>query len=87
MKTKISLSIFIILLLATTPALFTMDCGEKLTVEKELTEEDGLTVEEIAAHIQQNEGNIEDYSCIIHLNLFFEGEALEREYELSLIHI
>ncbi|KKH50661.1 outer membrane lipoprotein carrier protein LolA [Methanosarcina sp. 1.H.A.2.2] len=82
MKTKTILPVLIVVLIATTLALFTSGCGEKLTVEKELTEEDGHTVEEIAAQIQQKEGNIKDYSCTIHLNLFFEGEALEREYEV-----
>ena len=56
------MSIFIILLLATTPALFTMDCGEKLTVEKELTEEDGLYSRRNCSTYTINEGNIEDYS-------------------------
>ncbi|TFH04242.1 MAG: outer membrane lipoprotein carrier protein LolA [Methanosarcina sp.] len=82
MKTKTVLPVLIVVLIATTLALFTSGCGEKLTVEKEITEEKGLTVEEIAENIQQKEGNIKDYSCIIHLNLFFEGEALEREFEV-----
>lgn len=85
MKTKIVMPVLIIVLIATTPILFTSGCGEKLTEETglmELTEGEELTVEEIAAQIQQKEGNIEDYSCTIHMNLFLEGEPLEREFEV-----
>lgn len=85
-KTKIVLPVLIIVLITTTPILFTSGCGEKLTEEKELTElteGDELTVEEIAAQIHEKEGNIEDYSCTIHMNLFSEGENLEREFEVT----
>ncbi|WP_440956858.1 LolA family protein [Methanosarcina sp. Mfa9] len=67
----------LILLLLLVPALFVSGCEDKgLAAEKE------LTLEEIAAQMQQKEDNIDDYSFTLNLNLDFEGETLENEFEV-----
>ncbi len=67
----------LILLLLLVPALFASGCEEKgLAAEKE------LTLEEIAAQMQQKEDNIDDYSYTLNLNLDLEGETLENEFEV-----
>ncbi|AKB23780.1 hypothetical protein MSMTP_0311 [Methanosarcina sp. MTP4] len=67
----------LILLLLLVPALFASGCEDKgLAAEKE------LTLEEIAAQMQQKEDNINDYSYTLNLNLDFEGETLENEFEV-----
>ncbi len=58
-------------------ALFASGCEDKgLAAEKE------LSLEEIAARMQQKEYNVNDYSFTFNLNLDLEGEALEKEFEV-----
>ena len=65
------------LLLLLVPVLFVSGCEDKgLPAEKE------LTLEEIAAQIQQKEDNVKDYSFTLNLNLDLEGETLENEFEV-----
>lgn len=50
--------------------------------DKGLNAEKGLSLEEIAAQMQQKEYNISDYSFTFNLNLAFGGETLEKEFEV-----
>ncbi len=76
MTTKKTLTTLTLLLLLI-PVLFVSGCEDKgLPAEKE------LTLEEIAAQMQQKEDNINDYSYTLNLNLDFEGETLENEFEV-----
>ncbi len=76
MTTKKTLTTLTLLLLLI-PVLFVSGCEDKgLAAEKE------LTLEEIAAQMQQKEDNVNDYSFTFNLNLDFEGEALEKEFEV-----
>jgi len=76
MTTKKTLTTLTLLVLLV-PVLFVSGCEDKgLPAEKE------LTLEEIAAQMQQKEDNIDDYSFTFSLNLDFKGETLENEFEV-----
>jgi len=72
-KTVTTLTLLILLVLI----LFASGCEDKgLAAEKE------LTLEEMAARMQQKEYNISDYSFTFSSNLNLEGETLENEFEV-----